>query len=509
MIQADQGVSAMLFKQIGQYVIIAARSTILFPVIALLILSMLWATTYRFIKIESDEVQSAALVSGRALAETYDAQVLRALHEIDQTLKIVKYGYERDGDPAVLQEIKLKGLLPVDLGLSISITDRRGNIIASTEMTPITNINIFEQEFFQNLVRKDDISIGPAQKSQDTEGWKLEFGRRLTTRDGKFSGIVIARVDAMLFVLDYETAKLGQKGVLGILSADGRFLVRRTGNAVVAGDQIHYTGKVSDTSDADPDIQILTSNWDNVPRYVSARRIYDFPVAVVVGLSVDERMALAHQNNHTYLRRGLIASVLLITIFSLLTYLNLQLEKSRSQAAEEQVAYARRVEYLAYHDILTNLPNRSLFSQLIEQSINQAHRHERQLAVLFIDLDRFKYINDTLGHDAGDQLLREVASRLKSCLRDSDTVARLGGDEFIVLIPELEEEKYLRNVAEKIITTMALPHVLVGQQCHITISMGISIYPQDGLDERTLAKNADTAMYRAKQSGRNNFQFYS
>ena len=119
------------------------------------------------------------------------------------------------------------------------------------------------------------------------------------------------------------------------------------------------------------------------------------------------------------------------------------------RVVEAQLAHAERVEYLAYHDELTTLPNRSLFSKLLGQSINLAHRYNRQLAVLFIDLDGFKYVNDTLGHEAGDQLLQEVAARLKACLRDSDTVARLGGDEFVALLPELDEEEYVAAVAQK------------------------------------------------------------
>jgi diguanylate cyclase (GGDEF)-like protein len=143
------------------------------------------------------------------------------------------------------------------------------------------------------------------------------------------------------------------------------------------------------------------------------------------------------------------------------------------------------------------------------QSISEAHRYERRLAVAFLDLDRFKQINDTLGHEAGDQLLKEVAPRFKGCVRDSDTVARLGGDEFVVLLPELEDEKYAAIVAQKILAAAAKPFTLMGQEFRVTASIGISTYPQDGLDEQTLTKNADIAMYQAKAEGKNNFQFYS
>src|SRR6202011_3925169 len=150
-----------------------------------------------------------------------------------------------------------------------------------------------------------------------------------------------------------------------------------------------------------------------------------------------------------------------------------------------------------------------MFSKLLGHSISEAHRYERRLAVAFLDLDRFKQINDTLGHEAGDQLLQQVAGRLKGCVRDSDTVARLGGDEFVVLLPELADEKYASIVAQKILAAAARPFTLMGQEFRVTASIGISTYPQDGQDEQTLTKNADIAMYQAKAEGKNNFQFYS
>src|ERR1700689_1241392 len=186
-----------------------------------------------------------------------------------------------------------------------------------------------------------------------------------------------------------------------------------------------------------------------------------------------------------------------------------QLSRARLRENEAKLTHALRVEYLAYHDGLTALPNRSLFNKLLGQAIRQGQRYHRQLAVAFIDLDRFKQINDTLGHEAGDELLKEVANRLKACLRDSDTVARLGGDEFVVLLTELDEEKYAATVAQKIIDAVARPFVLLGQDFRVTASIGISCYPKDGPDEQTLTKNADIAMYQAKEEGKNNFQFYS
>jgi diguanylate cyclase (GGDEF)-like protein/PAS domain S-box-containing protein len=167
------------------------------------------------------------------------------------------------------------------------------------------------------------------------------------------------------------------------------------------------------------------------------------------------------------------------------------------------------LRFVAAHDPLTALPNRTTFNQRVAHALAMAQRHQRPLAVLFIDLDRFKIINDTLGHEAGDELLREIARRLRACLRETDSVCRQGGDEFVVLIEEIPSPVQLTNVAQKILDSVAQPFVYAEQECLLTASIGISTYPGDSADVQALLKNADIAMYRAKEQGKNNYQFYS
>lgn len=171
--------------------------------------------------------------------------------------------------------------------------------------------------------------------------------------------------------------------------------------------------------------------------------------------------------------------------------------------AEEQI------KHLAYHDALTNLPNRLLFKDRLSVALSHAHREGASLAVLFLDLDRFKVINDSLGHNIGDQLLQAVAARLQACVRDSDTVARLGGDEFTILLPRLLRSQDVAPVANKIIEAVRYPFHIEGREFFITTSIGISVYPEDGSDAETLIKNADTAMYQAKELGRDNYQLFN
>ncbi|MCF8111937.1 MAG: PAS domain S-box protein [Desulfobacteraceae bacterium] len=175
----------------------------------------------------------------------------------------------------------------------------------------------------------------------------------------------------------------------------------------------------------------------------------------------------------------------------------------------ERKRHEEKIQYMATHDGLTGLPNRLMFSQLLNHAIEGAKRNNRQLAVLFIDLDRFKIINDSLGHEAGDQLLQEISERFRQTLRAMDVVARMGGDEFVVMIEEIEDQSAAATVAHKLLTTTIKPVTIMSQECRVTASIGISIYPRHGEDEQSLIKNADIAMYSAKEEGKNNYQFYS
>ncbi|WP_234085860.1 EAL domain-containing protein [Azonexus sp. R2A61] len=168
----------------------------------------------------------------------------------------------------------------------------------------------------------------------------------------------------------------------------------------------------------------------------------------------------------------------------------------------------KRIEYLATHDELTGLPNRMLFNDRLKMAISKCERNQMQLAVLFVDVDNFKLINDTMGHDIGDILIKQVAELLKLCIRAGDTVSRFGGDEFTIIF-EIESPSEVVVAAQRIVDSLSQPHQLDGKQVFTTASIGISLYPDDGNDCQTLLKNADIAMYRAKERGKNNFQFFT
>lgn len=202
-----------------------------------------------------------------------------------------------------------------------------------------------------------------------------------------------------------------------------------------------------------------------------------FPEWVTVSVLRDEQQAITH-------------------------YIAVYLDLSERKREEE------RIQYLANYDVLTGLPNRYLLGDRLEQGLNHAQRHQAKLAVMFIDLDHFKNINDSLGHDVGDALLKMVADRLKLCLRRADTIARQGGDEFVAVIGDLNSEDEAIFIAEKMIASLSEPFAIGEMQLSVTPSIGVSIFPDDGATAVQLLRNADLAMYRAKDSGRNRLEFY-
>ena len=167
------------------------------------------------------------------------------------------------------------------------------------------------------------------------------------------------------------------------------------------------------------------------------------------------------------------------------------------------------MRFIAHHDALTGLPNRALLRDRFQLAINGARRNRTRLAMMFIDLDHFKHINDSLGHEAGDALLVSVAERMRSCLRDTDTICRQSGDEFVILLPNVRDSNDAAHLADKILASLEAPHLVMGQELRVTCSAGVSLYPDDGETIDLLMRHADSAMYQAKGRGRNSVELFS
>lgn len=464
-----------------------------FPAIAVVLLGIVWISTFHLIRAEYTAARQAALSLGPELLETYEAQALRSLREIDQSLKIVRYVHESNGHTDTLLALETKDLLPPTVVFSVCIVDHQGKLISSTDTGHSCTSN---PEFLKALQQTDALIIGNPRDSSESA---LSFGRRFKDSTGD-PGAVIITVEPGYFVSGYESRKYGNNGLNGLLNNEGTFLALRIGDSITTGAR---TNAIIDSTDA-TDGRLITYK-DGVRRFTFSRALFGYPLVALIGLSEDEQFAQARKNAKTHMLEALGGSIFLAVVFAALFRESRLLSQSRKREREQ----AAQVEYLAYHDTLTGLANRGLFSKLLLQELALSKRNQRNFSLLFLDLDKFKLINDTLGHDVGDELLILVAKRLTSCLRSSDVVARIGGDEFVALLHCHKDENCAETVAQKIIGSVAEPYIIRGQQLNITISIGIAMYPKDGLDESTLMKNADTAMYHAKTHGRNDYCFYS
>jgi diguanylate cyclase (GGDEF)-like protein len=477
----------------------------LFTAIGLIALAAIWGTTLSLIareKAASDRT-TASLTSD--IADTYEAQVVRALREIDHSLKLLRHELDRRPPQQALQTLDDKELLLPALLFAITVSGPNGNVIASNNsLSPVK----IPEDVLRRVRDTDAMVVGLPRLNHYNE-WTLDFARAVDSNDDE-AGIVMVSVHAGYFVSGYDPEILGESGVLGILGTDGVFRAKRSGDELTVGDHVGYDALVTDSlPQGDAPARVQRNDWDGMQRYTIARKLFEFPVAIVVGLSEAEQFAAALRLERVYLWRAITASIVLLCVIGLLGGLSWRLMQARNRAMEERVEHSRQIEHLAFHDNLTGLPNRAYFSQLLIEGMKQARRYDRSLALLFLDLDRFKVINDSLGHVAGDELLQEVGRRLRESVRTSDIVARVGGDEFVVLLPQIRSSNQVIPVAEKILESVSRPFTLGGQEFRVTVSIGVTIFPGDGNDEQVLLKNADTAMYHAKEQGKNNFQFYS
>jgi diguanylate cyclase (GGDEF)-like protein len=211
--------------------------------------------------------------------------------------------------------------------------------------------------------------------------------------------------------------------------------------------------------------------------------------------------ALSEASRATYKWLQAIMLAAALALLGLGTALSMRILQQRRRADD-------RVRHIAFHDDLTSLPNRLMLNQCLDRALSRHRRTGSTLAILFMDVDRFKVINDSLGHEIGDVLLRQLADRLRAQLREGDTIARMGGDEFVVIVENRDNLDDISACARRLVADLSEPYLLGKKDCHVTLSIGISIFPSDGSDSKALLKAADVAMYRAKELGRNNFQYY-
>ncbi|BBL70883.1 regulatory protein [Methylogaea oryzae] len=387
------------------------------------------------------------------------------------------------------------------------VFDADGQMLFASNGT-IKPFNIADRRHFQKL--RDDATVGLLLSdvviSRIDDRPTAIFGRALRAPDGRFLGIASALLDFQHWQTIFSALDIGAHGVIALRRSDTHQLILRRPERPDEYNKsvdIALTRRVS--AGERVGVERFASPLDGITRVVSYRVLEDYPIYVNVAIADHDALA-------AWRRQGIVATLSVAGIlfgFGLLLMRLWRAELRRIASLDELARSEQQVRELAYYDPLTNLANRRLLLERLTLGLSQAKRFRRSLALMFLDLDGFKVINDTFGHEVGDGLLKEVAVRLTGCVRTGDTISRQGGDEFIVVLTEIAQPSDASGVADKVLEVLGTPYRIAGQELLVTTSIGIAVYPIDGVDDvRELMKKADQAMYAAKAAGRNGYKFF-
>lgn len=383
-------------------------------------------------------------------------------------------------------------------------TDAAGNLVLDSHSVPPRKINVSNRDYFQILRQQKDAGLYLSKPFLSRVGNldqpSIALSRRLEDPNGQFAGIVAGTLRLGYFHQLFKDSILSQHGTITLLRTDGTVLMRQPYHQGDIGSSLAGGHSFPPLVQSDHGTYVDLAVLDHVERLYSFRRIGNYPLVVVVGFATEDIYAGWRKRA---LAIGMVAAILDALFIMLSLMFSGQLRKT--------LAIQRQLQRLAWFDSLTGLPNRAQLQKEALRILADASRNSSSFATLFIDLDRFKRVNDTQGHAAGDEVLSEIARRLQDHVRDEGLIGRLGGDEFLAVLKNCDVLK-ATHVAGRILQAVYQPIVINSNpdtSITISASIGISLYPHDGADTDALLRNADMAMYRAKSAGRNQVRFYA
>lgn len=421
--------------------------------------------------------------------------------KIDNESAYVKFASQKNQFNILQEKTRANPILDVS-----TFVGKDGAVLNFSRSFPPPEINLSDRDYFKYLSTNNDLSTyySVPVRNKGNGKWVFYLAKRINGTNDQFLGIILVGVSVEVFSSLYQRigGSIGEGSAINLYRKDKTLLTRWP----FVDDLI---GKVNPNSLIDQSLNSISknngviftdspgfarNNTEPVMRMISYRSVEGCPF--IVGAVMPDSIYL--ENWHVNA-----GGVLIATGLSLLTLLlaSIFLLKSYRRSAENQ--------FRAHHDILTGLPNRSLFSDRLEHALRSSKRNQLHLAILFIDFDNMKTINDTYSHAAGDIILEQTAKRMQSCLREADTLARIGGDEFIVMLSGISNEIDAVRVAEKIQRSLDLPFNFEDHSIVVNVSIGIALYPDHGLNQIDLINSADHAMYQAKTSGGSCIKIYT
>jgi diguanylate cyclase (GGDEF)-like protein len=479
---------------------------------ALVMIAAIWIGMALMTSIERNKILEGAIQQSDNLVSLFEENIVQTLERFDRTLILLRKSIEDDPEHFNLRDWADRAALVGNLTVQIALIGADGYQIATTGDYSGPPLYLGDREHFRVQVDAvDKLFISAPVVGRSSGKWTIQFTRPVHTRDGGFGGVLVISVDPNFIDTFYKAINLGAYGSVTIRNLDNVIMARRG----VEGDTL---GRKA----ASPAFRGALAKapvghyWGNggpngMNRLVAYRVSNRFPLIFTVARAETEIFQSAWRNRmmYTAIAAAMTFLVMLAAALGIRHQLRLDrvrdnLRRSEGQAQErarELEVKSQEIVHLAHHDSLTGLANRLLLQDRIEEAFARSRRHQERFAILCIDLDRFKIANDTLGHQAGDVLLREVAERLRHCARDVDTIARVGGDEFVVLAqsPDVTE------LAKRILQGLSAPYDVGGNPVVMSASIGIAVAPTDGASIDRILSNADLALYRAKANGRNGF----
>lgn len=476
--------------------------------LCLLVIGSIWLIVLQRIDTERERAVEAAMRANSNLSMAFEQNIFRTLKAAEQVAAFAREGYLQHGTPPDLHHWVQNHVIREDIFTIVSLVDEHGTILASTQETA-PNVNYADREFFlaQRRTASDTLYISRPVLGRISKAWRIPLSLRIPCLDGSFGGVVVMAIDPAHLTNFYQESELNTSDLLEVTGLDGYTRGRKIGRQTSFNQDARTLPWFIRHNTAPTGTFVDDGEIDGIRRIVSYRGLSGYPLIVTVGTAYDEAIAPSLQRRTTYLLTTSVISMLV-----LLSTTGMILGVARQQAITLALEASRReLTHAAQHDALTGLPNRILFHERCLRALESARRHNTLVAILYLDLDGFKEVNDQNGHVTGDELLQQVAKRLTRHTRatSEDTVARLGGDEFAIMLNGLSSKEDGERIILAILAALARPYILSGTEVQISASIGAVLYPQHGTDLDTLIGRADTAMYATKHAGKNQFLWWT
>jgi len=453
---------------------------------------------------ERDVAVGVARRGAENLSESLAQQASETFDAADGALRVLSQHIENKG-AGLPARVRLRSTMAALIAAlprihSLAVADEHGRVVVSnSSVTGVQLPSVFDRPYFGYHRSHPGLQLhisGPARNKLDKD-WVLFATRRLDHADGSFAGVAIAPISLDVFARSYANVDVGRLGNITLFGDDGTVLVRKPLASI--GRRFGNVGfRAGPSKNLSAGWYIGRSRVDGILRLFAFRRVRHRPLAVLVAVAESEYLAEWRSDGRT-------TAIVLALILALIAGLAITLRELalKRRQAEQRLAFA------AFHDALTGLANRALLMDRLNQIVTKRYDAAHRWAIVFLDLDRFKVINDSLGHSVGDLVLVEAATRLKRCLHNGDTLARLGGDEFIILLDDIEDMAAACEVAQRVLCAFNAPFVLAGREISASASIGIAMSHNSDDRPEDVLRNADIAMYRAKELGKQRYELFS